>query len=216
MKAIMIKCAIKVHKNRYVAMIDIPGAYHHMETNEEVIMVLRGKLTELMVAINPKKYKPFIMHDKNGTALLYIKVLKALYSLLQIVLLFYIKMVVDLKKYGFELNPYDACVANKMINGKQMTATWHVNGLKVSHIQPLEVTKFANYLTKIYGPKVKVHQGKIHDYLGIDLDYMTKWKGEDVNDKIPQANTGIIFTIDQGISPIYSRVLQFCVMRKMQ
>ena len=34
---------------------------------------------------------------------------------------------------GFKLNPYDRCVANKEINGKQCTIIWYVDDLKISH-----------------------------------------------------------------------------------
>ena len=34
---------------------------------------------------------------------------------------------------GFEINPCDMCVANKMVNGKQCPIVWYVDGLKVSH-----------------------------------------------------------------------------------
>lgn len=39
----------------------------------------------------------------------------------------------DLKEFGFELNPYNSCVANKMMNRMQMTLTWYVDDLKVLH-----------------------------------------------------------------------------------
>ena len=35
---------------------------------------------------------------------------------------------------GFEINTYDWCVANKMIDGKQSTILWHVYDLKISHV----------------------------------------------------------------------------------
>jgi hypothetical protein len=38
--------------------------------------------------------------------------------------------------WGFEIKPYDWCVANKMIDGKQCTVLWHVDDLKISHINP--------------------------------------------------------------------------------
>jgi hypothetical protein len=60
-----------------------------------------------------------------------------------------------------------------MINGKQMTKTWHVNDLKVSHVDPFQITKFAAYLAAIYGNGLVVHQGKIHNYLGMDLNFAT-------------------------------------------
>ena len=49
-------------------------------------------------------------------------------------LLFYNKFVANLKSFGFELNPYDPCVANKIVDGAQLTVVWHVEYLKVSHI----------------------------------------------------------------------------------
>ena len=53
------------------------------------------------------------------------KIKKALYGLLKAALLFYEKLSSDLIADGFEINPYDPCVANKMINGEQMTVVWH-------------------------------------------------------------------------------------------
>ena len=58
----------------------------------------------------------------------------ALYRLLQSALLFYRKLRSELEDHGFTVNPYDPCVANKMINGKHMTVTWHVDDLKISHM----------------------------------------------------------------------------------
>ena len=60
-------------------------------------------------------------------------------------------------------------MANKMVKGEAMAVVWHVDELKVSRKEPFEVTKFAQYFSTIYGNKLKVHRGKIQDYLGIDL-----------------------------------------------
>ena len=49
----------------------------------------------------------------------YVKVNKALYGLLRSALLFHKKLVSKLVEMGFELNKYDPCVANRMINGFQ-------------------------------------------------------------------------------------------------
>ena len=46
---------------------------------------------------------------------------KDLYGLLRSALLFYNKLVANLESDGFVLNPYDSCVANKVLDGKQMT-----------------------------------------------------------------------------------------------
>ena len=52
----------------------------------------------------------------------------------------------DMRGEKFELNPYDPCVANKMIGGKQITICWNVENLKVSHVDPKEVTKFMEWI----------------------------------------------------------------------
>jgi hypothetical protein len=38
-----------------------------------------------------------------------------------------------------------------MVNGKQMEVIWHVDDLKVSHVDPKENTKFANWMKEMYG-----------------------------------------------------------------
>ena len=111
---------------------------------------------------------------RNGKKILYVKLKKALYGLLQAALLFYKKLSEDLIEEGFTINPYDPCVANKIIKGNQMTVVWHVDDLKVSHKDPQQIDKFINFLKTKYeneSGKVKVTRGKKHKYLGMMLDY---------------------------------------------
>ena len=35
-----------------------------------------------------------------------------------------------LEAYGFKIDPYDPCVENKMVGGKQITVFWHVDDQK--------------------------------------------------------------------------------------
>ena len=170
---LIITTAIDAHEERDVAIVDIPGAFLQADNDEFVLMLLRGKLAEMMVRMNPKIYRKYVMTGNKGQPMLYVKLNKALYGLLKSALLFYKKLVSELTEMGFELNPYDPCVANKIVNGTQMTVTWHVDDLKISHKDPAEVTKFILSLGKIYGPKMTVSRGKVHDYLGMDLDYST-------------------------------------------
>ena len=87
-------------------------------------------------------------------------------------MLFYNKLVADLESDGFVLNPYDPCVANKIVNGKQMTVCWHIDNLKVLHCDPAQVTIFGNWLSEKYGVAMVAHRGKVHDYLGMILDFL--------------------------------------------
>ena len=51
-----------------------------------------------------------------------------------------------------------------------MTIVWHVDDLKVSNVDSFEITKFAGYLSIVYGG-LEVHMLKVHDYLVMDLHY---------------------------------------------
>ena len=51
---------------------------------------------------------------------------------------------------GFELNPYYPCIANKTINGEQLTLVWHINDIKASHVEEKVVTRMAKWMRKTY------------------------------------------------------------------
>ncbi len=65
-------------------------------------MVLKGRLAQLMVQVTPNLYMKYISVDRRGTAILYIKMQKAIYGLLRSALLFYKKLVADLESIGFK------------------------------------------------------------------------------------------------------------------
>ncbi len=81
-----------------------------------------------------------------------------------------------MEAYGFEVNLYDPCVAYVDLNRNQMTVTWHVDDLKVSHMESLELQKFGHYLRDNFIDALMEHTGDVHDYLGIDLDFSGKGK----------------------------------------
>ena len=170
-ESVFLTSVIDAHERRDVGCYDIPGAFLHADSDEDITMVLKGRLAELMVQVAPNLYRKYVTVDKRNVPILYVKIQKALYGLLRSALLFYKKLVGDLEGNGFVLNPYDPCVANKMINGAQMTVCWHVDDLKVSHVDPQEVTKFGAWLSNTYGIAVAEHRGKVHDYLGMILDF---------------------------------------------
>ena len=120
---VIITSMIEAHQGRAIAVADLPNAFLNAENNEQTLMLLKGKLAELMVQIDPQLYQKFIITSSKGEPMLYVRLSKALYGLLQSALLFYCKLRSELEDYGFTVNPYDPCVANKMINGKQMTVT---------------------------------------------------------------------------------------------
>ena len=157
----------------------------YMRTDEDVVMRLEGRLAELMVKVDPSLYRKYITTSGKGEPILYVKMHKALYGMMRSALLFYRKLVGDLEAYGFKINPYNPCVANMDINGSQMTVVWHVDDLKVSHKKAIEITKLAMYLDDIY-PGLKVHRGKIHDYLGMNPVFQRRRKCQSLHGTLPE------------------------------
>ena len=68
-------------------------------------------------------------------------------------------------------NPYDPCVANKMINGTQMTIRWHVDDLMISQVNQVELMKVVQGIKDIYGENLAETVGTVHDYVGMTFDY---------------------------------------------
>ena len=152
--------------------MDILGAFLQAENDVFIVMLLQGKLAEIMVKVNPELYQKYMIMSPRGQPMLYVKLNKAWYGLLCSALLFYKKLVSKLEDMGFELNPYDPCVANRMVDGFQQTLIWRVDDLKMSHKDAAVNTQTIKTLAKIYGPGITVSRGKVHDYLGMDLDYI--------------------------------------------
>jgi hypothetical protein len=174
LELVLINATTDAFEGRNFAIIDVPGAFLSANMDKEVIMTIRGRLAELMAKAAPNIYIKYITIDANNQPILYVKLQKALYGCIRSALLFYQKLVGDLKSQGFELNPYDPCVANKMINGKRFTLTWNVDEIKMSHDDHKWVTRVIDWLKGIYGDNMHVSRGLVHDYLRMTLDYSTK------------------------------------------
>lgn len=156
-KSVMLTAMIEAHEERKVACYNIPGAFLHADLGEDVIMVLKGQLAELMVQVAPNLYRKYVNIDRRGKPILCIKLQKALYGLMRSALLFYRKLAKDLESNGFTINPYDPCVANKTVNSTQMTVCWHLNDLKVSHKEGNKLIKFGDWLNNTFGVNVVSH-----------------------------------------------------------
>ena len=90
-------------------------------------------------------------------------------------LLWYSLYTEVLLKNGFELNPVDRCVANKMIDGKQCTIRWYVNNNFLSHKDTKVVDEIIN-MVEGYFPGLSVERGKILNFLGMELRFFEDGK----------------------------------------
>ena len=167
-----ITATIAAKEGRRVRCYDVPSAFVNADVDKDVIMVLKGELADMMVQIAPEVYRRYVTIDRKGTRILYMKLQKALYGLMRASLLFYRKLRKEFEQYGLVINPYDPCVANmETKSGKQLTVVWHVDDLMGSCEDDFELTKLSCYLAKIYGPKLTMHMGRKHDYLGVDMEF---------------------------------------------
>ncbi len=73
-----------------------------------------------MVQTDLKLYRKYLV-DKKGKKVPYLRLQKALYGIMKSALLFYQKLVLELKSMGFVFNQYDPCIANKIVDGHQLT-----------------------------------------------------------------------------------------------
>ena len=174
-EALFITAVIDALEEREVAIVDVPGAFMQADMGSLVHVRFTGKMVELLLEIDPEEYGPYITTEKDQKVL-YVKLLKALYGTIRAARLFYEKLCCKLQEWGFEDNKYDACVANKTVNGKQLTITWHVDDLKVSHVDASVVNKFLFQLDDEFGRETPTNKsrGQVHSYLGMTLNFTNK------------------------------------------
>ena len=143
--------AINAYEERDTVTADLSRAFLNTVTDELVFMVLKGDLCELMVWVNPKKYHRYVTKDSRGNPIMYVQLYKSVYGVLWSVLLFYQKLRSELEEFGFMVNLYDSCVANRIMESdEQQTVVWHVDNLHASHKDAEENSRLIEYLQGIY------------------------------------------------------------------
>ena len=176
-ESVLLSCAIDAKERRDVATVDIPGAFMQGDQDETVHMCLEGTLAELLTKCDPKLYRQYVVTE-NNKPVLYVELIKALYGTLCAALVFWRKLTSKLVEWGFVINPYDWCVANKQINGQQCTLVWHVDDMKISHVDNKVVDNIIKTIELEFGKEapLTIRRGKLHDYLGMVLDFTNPGK----------------------------------------
>jgi len=167
LEAFIATLVIDAMEDRDIAITDVAGAFLKAEMPDYVLIRLHGSSLQAILRANRSKYEKYVTME-NGKPVLYVRLLKAMYGTLKAALLWYELLSETLTKEGFVLNPYDPCVANKVVNGSQFTVCWYVDDLKLSHTSADEVTKMVKKLEHYFG-EMNVSRGKEHTYLGIDF-----------------------------------------------
>ena len=107
-KATLLTAIIEAEAGQDIMMLDIPGAFVQTKLEKQdkdgnrMIMKLWGVLVDILIEMDPI-YKDFAI-IKGTQKVLYVHITRAIYDLLVPAILFYKRLVGDLK-YRFILNP---------------------------------------------------------------------------------------------------------------
>ncbi len=103
-----------------------------------------------------------------------------------------------------------------MINGKKCKILWHVNNLKISHLDAYVMEDIVTKLNTKYGKEtlLSVQRGRVHEYLEMTTDYNIHGKvlfkmdeyvdrlldeaPEDTNEKVATPASNNLFTVNDS------------------
>lgn len=158
--------------------LDIPGAFLRKKLKRERIHVrFEGRKAELLEKIDRKLYRPHICREK-GIIVIYAELQRAFHGILKTALWFLKEVLSEITELCFVVNPYDHCVANRMMNGHRQIGSWHVDYFLVTHMDAKVHEEFAAWFDMKYGRRTSVtmHWGRLQEYLGIDIYFSTSRK----------------------------------------
>jgi hypothetical protein len=202
-ESVLLSCIIDAEEEWDVTVVDIPNEFvqTRVENNKDMAFIkIRGILVDILVEIAPDVYKSYVSKDEKGSKQLLVQCQNALYGTMVASLLYYRKFVKSLTDIDFVINPYDPCVAKKMIEGDQMTICFHVDVYKLSHRKTKAMDSMIEYLRQEYesifedgSGAMAVSRGKIQKYIGMALDYTVRG----------QANITMFVYVDEILTAFY-------------
>jgi hypothetical protein len=169
-----ITATLAAREARHVVTVDIKGAYLNSvmpDSNEPVLMRLDPLCTSILVQLDPS-YQQYRSDD--GSVV--VELQKALYGLVEAARLWYQNLSETLIRAGFKANHVDPCVFNRTNSkGTQCTICFHVDDLLITSSDRTMIDDVIKDLEKQY-TTISVHEGKVHSYLGLTLDFTTPRK----------------------------------------
>jgi hypothetical protein len=162
----------------------MPNAFIQTCIEDEKDMVfikIRGTLVDMLMDVAQDACGPHVTADKKGTKQSLVQCQNAICGAMVASLLHCRKFCTSLTGKGFEFNPCDPCVANKIIEKKQMTIAFHVDDCKLSHENPKQMDSMMSWFREecesVFedgSGKMAVSHGKVHAHLSVALDFTTK------------------------------------------
>ncbi len=122
LEAVLLTCIVDANENRDVDIVDIPNAFVQTIAEDEkdkALICIRGPLVNIVMAIVPSVYGPYVTVGKKGKKQLLVKCLTALYGTMVALVLYYKKFIKSLKSKGFKLNPYDPFMVPRLVYSRE-------------------------------------------------------------------------------------------------
>jgi hypothetical protein len=146
-------------------------------------MKVTGDLARLLIHVAPDLYARFKIME-NEKDFIYLRLTRALYGCILSAQQFWKHLSTNLLSNGYVLIKYDPCVANKEIDGSQITIVWHVDDLKISNKKGEVIENEVKWQETIYGSLVG-SRGYHDTYLGMDLTFTMIPYLQEMVDEIP-------------------------------
>lgn len=167
MFAIFSLACIWARERRKVVAFDITGAYLNAEIRKNKIFMRIGKEVAKVLCSLDRKYEDFL--QKDGSVIVQLD--KALYGLVESAKLWYDDIADALVSIGFERNPVEKCVFNKLNeNGIQCTVVLYVDDSAVASTDEKMIDEVRNLFKSKY-KDVGERGGSIIPFLGMLFDY---------------------------------------------
>jgi len=155
-------------QGRHVVTMDVEKAYLEADMPNEVLVRLQPVLAKLLCARDPS-FIPFL--DDKGSMI--VRLNKAQYGCVESARLWYNTLSSFLVSQGYEMNPYDPCVFNKIgSGGKQTTVLIYVDDIKATSESQQDLKELIGKLQQEYR-HITVREGGTHEYLGMLFEYLT-------------------------------------------
>ena len=165
--AVFVTAAIAAHEKRQIMTMDVETAYLNakMIEGKPVYMRLDPLITSILTQLDAKydQYK-----DSKGSVI--VKLDRALYGCVESAVLWYKDLRETLEADGYQVNPYDLCVFNKVYLSEQVTVIFHVDDLMSACVLQAALEELYKMMIRKYN-KVKVTRGLRHSYLGMVMDF---------------------------------------------
>ncbi len=133
-KSVLLTLVVDADEKQDVAIVDIPNAFIQTgveDKKDQVIIQIRGVVVDWLTKIAPDIYTQYVSADRKEGKMLLVECMNVIYGTMIAGLLYYRKFAESLEHKKFIKNPYDPCVWNKVIKGKQCTICFHVDNCKI-------------------------------------------------------------------------------------